>query len=70
MIGTDDEQHYWDCHDAAAEIERLRRCGRPTDGGREALASVLNRLCGEMTQDERQTLIGLLERMGKPTESE
>ena len=24
MIGTDDEQHYWDCHDAAAEIERLR----------------------------------------------
>lgn len=25
MIGTADEQHYWDCHDAAAEIERLRR---------------------------------------------
>ena len=24
MIGTDDEQHYWDCHDAAEEIERLR----------------------------------------------
>jgi hypothetical protein len=24
MIGTDDEQHYWDCHDAAAEIDRLR----------------------------------------------
>lgn len=24
MIGTDDEQHYWDCHDAAAKIERLR----------------------------------------------
>ncbi len=24
MIGTDDEQHYWDCHDAATEIERLR----------------------------------------------
>ena len=24
MIGTDDEQHYWDCHDAAKEIERLR----------------------------------------------
>ena len=23
MIGTDDEQHYWDCHDAADEIERL-----------------------------------------------
>lgn len=25
MIGTDDEQHYWDCHDAANEIERLRK---------------------------------------------
>jgi hypothetical protein len=24
MLGTDDEQHYWDCHEAAAEIERLR----------------------------------------------
>ena len=24
MLGTNDEQHYWDCHDAAAEIERLR----------------------------------------------
>jgi len=24
MIGTADEAHYWDCHDAAAEIERLR----------------------------------------------
>jgi hypothetical protein len=24
MIGTADEQHYWDCHEAAAEIERLR----------------------------------------------
>jgi glycine cleavage system aminomethyltransferase T len=24
MIGTDDEQHYWDCHEAANEIERLR----------------------------------------------
>ena len=24
MIGTDDEQHYWDCHEAAHEIERLR----------------------------------------------
>ena len=23
MLGTDDEQHYWDCHDSADEIERL-----------------------------------------------
>jgi hypothetical protein len=28
MIGTDDENHYWDCHDAAAEIERLREAIR------------------------------------------
>jgi hypothetical protein len=25
MLGTADEQHYWDCHTAADEIERLRR---------------------------------------------
>lgn len=24
MIGTDDEEHYWDVHDAANEIESLR----------------------------------------------
>jgi hypothetical protein len=23
MLGTDDEKHYWDCHAAAAEIDRL-----------------------------------------------
>jgi hypothetical protein len=39
MLGTDDEQHYWDCHEAAAEIERLRL----TDEEREALATVLRR---------------------------
>lgn len=22
MLGTDDEEHYWQCHDAAKEIER------------------------------------------------
>jgi hypothetical protein len=27
MIGTDDEDHYFDCHEAAAEIERLRLTG-------------------------------------------
>jgi hypothetical protein len=25
MIGTDDEQHYWDCHQAADHIESLRQ---------------------------------------------
>ena len=28
MLGTDDEQHYWDCHDAAEEIDRLREAIR------------------------------------------
>lgn len=25
MLGTDDQQHYWQCHDAAKEIERLEK---------------------------------------------
>lgn len=37
MIGTDDEAHYWDCHDAAVEIERLRKWARPTDAERDAV---------------------------------
>jgi hypothetical protein len=37
MIGTDDEQHYFDCHEAAGEIERLRRWCRLTDVERDAL---------------------------------
>jgi len=37
MIGTDDEQHYFDCHEAAAEIERLRQWGRLTDEERQAV---------------------------------
>jgi hypothetical protein len=28
MLGTDDEDHYFDCHEAAAEIERLREAIR------------------------------------------
>jgi len=37
MIGTHDEQHYFDCHEAAAEIERLRQWGRLTDEERRAV---------------------------------
>jgi hypothetical protein len=55
MIGTDDEQHYWDCHDAAGEIERLRL----TDAEREAIADAIRRLWGF---DCAPTLRGLLER--------
>lgn len=28
MLGTDDEEHYWDCHDAAEEILKLRQALR------------------------------------------
>ena len=69
MIGTGDEQHYWDCVEAAAEIERLRRWGRLTDEERQAVA-----LMAEVAADPRggavlagcavaATLRGLLERI-------
>jgi uncharacterized protein (UPF0262 family) len=25
MLGTEDEKHYWDCHDAADELIRLKK---------------------------------------------
>jgi hypothetical protein len=25
MLGTEDEKHYWDCHDAADELIRLKQ---------------------------------------------
>lgn len=59
MIGTDDEQHYWDCQDAAAEIERLRL----TEAERAAVEWFacygVDRPLGHST-----TLRGLLERLG------
>lgn len=61
MIGTDDEQHYWDCHDAAAQIERLRL----TDAEREAVekAARLSSDWGPEWADHTATLRGLLERV-------
>jgi hypothetical protein len=56
MIGTADEQHYWDCYDAAAAIERLRL----TDEEREAIAYYVG-TGGPDTVDA--TLRGLLERL-------
>jgi hypothetical protein len=65
MIGTADEDHYWDCHAAADEIERQRL----TDAEREAVS-----LMAEAADDPRggavlagcevaATLRGLLRRM-------
>jgi hypothetical protein len=36
MLGTDDEQHYWDCHNAAAEIERLRSYAKSDEKRRDS----------------------------------
>ena len=58
MIGTDDEQHYWDCHDAAAEIERLRL----TDAEREAVRFCALVLDIKDRKGGGDTLRGLLER--------
>jgi hypothetical protein len=62
MLGTADEDHYWDCHEAAGEIERLRRWGRLTDAERQAVERAAdlidNKTCGDPA-----TLRGLLERL-------
>lgn len=62
MLGTPDEDHYWDTHEAAGEIERLRRWGRLTKEEREAVAWV----CGDVadiTGPVETTLRALLERL-------
>jgi hypothetical protein len=58
MLGTEDEQHYWDCHDGAAEIERLRL----TDAERRVIESIL--IDPDFAPDySAATLRGLLERL-------
>jgi hypothetical protein len=71
MLGTADEDHYWDCHAAAQEIERLRL----TDAEREAIELVAEAYSGKAAdayahnEDDQHysqiaaTLRGLLERM-------
>jgi len=61
MLGTEDEDHYWDCHAAADEIERLRRWGRLTDEEREAIGWAIAATAGVSLRAE--TMRGLLERM-------
>jgi hypothetical protein len=52
MLGTDDEQHYFDCHEAAGEIERLRRWGRLTDAERERVSVVADWASEHLGQDD------------------
>jgi hypothetical protein len=74
MLGTDDEQHYFDCHEAAGEIERLRQWGRLTDEEWDALYHGAASLRLEATRRSRRyqkrfmamadTLQRLRERLG------
>jgi hypothetical protein len=57
MIGTADEAHYWDCHDAAAEIERLRA----TNAERRAMEFAI--AAYPLDDSIPATLRGLLERL-------
>jgi hypothetical protein len=58
MLGTADEDHYWDCHAAADEIERLRL----TDAERRVIESIL--IDPDFAPDySAATLRGLLERL-------
>jgi hypothetical protein len=58
MLGTADEDHYWDCHAAAEEIERLRL----TEKEREAIEAILVDP-DSAPADSALTLRGLLERL-------
>jgi hypothetical protein len=67
MLGTDDEDHYWACHEAAAEIQRLRLWGRLTADERRAVREAAEAYESNEDADcERiaTTLRGLLERLG------
>jgi hypothetical protein len=67
MIGTADEGHYFDCHEAAAEIARLRLWTTLTDAEREAIeyAAATGRVASDL---DRDVLRGLLERTRKVTQ--
>jgi hypothetical protein len=54
LIGTDDEERYWVCHDAVREIERLRLTS--------AERTIIQWAAAAMQPDCRATLRGLLER--------
>jgi hypothetical protein len=64
LIGTDDEERYWVCHDAAREIERLRL----TDEEREAIACAAESYAYNDDDEDcarvAATLRGVLKRLG------
>jgi hypothetical protein len=61
MLGTDDEQHYWDCHEAASHIELLEasyKCSGSAlaviDGGFKNAVAEVERL--RLTDAERKAV--------------
>ena len=70
MLGTPDEDHYWDTHEAAGEIERLRQWGRLTEEEREAVERAADLIDNKSKPALRRTfgysatLRGLLEILG------
>ena len=56
MLGTDDEEHYWDCQDAAAEIEPLRGYRDIAEADRDVAMLAAERL--RLTDEERRAILG------------
>ena len=61
MLGTDDEQHYWDCHEAASHIELLEAAYKSSgsalaviDGGFKNAVAEIQRL--RLTDAEREAV--------------
>jgi predicted ATP-dependent serine protease len=61
MIGTDDEQHYWDCHEAASHIELLEAAHKASgsalaviDSGFQNAVAEIQRL--RLTDAEREAI--------------
>jgi hypothetical protein len=64
MLGTDAEDHYWYCHEAAGEIERLREAIRRL-AEQDATLSVCDgnvtvTIDGSLTDAEREAIEGAM----------
>jgi hypothetical protein len=62
MIGTADEQHYWDCHEAASHIELLEAAHKASgsalaviDAGFQNAVAEIERL--RLTDAEREAIV-------------
>ena len=69
MLGTDDEQHYWDCHGAADEIEQLREAIRRLADQDATLAvqggNVIVTIDATLTAEERDVLSSAIDAINR-----